>query len=323
MYDGAKKPTLLAEFYGLAGTMALVGVVSIGVYFMVVTGSLTHGSVVYLIPVVIAAARWGIVCAIAAAIAGGLASAFFFYPPLYTFRVSDPHEFLNLILFIFVAVVTSHLATQLKMQAEISRQREIDMRDLYAFSRRLAVAYDVSDIHSAIEDHLASVLQRSVVLFANTREASASTGRHAGIAVPDVVRREVVEAASGQRDPESGASLKAGDEIWLVRAVSPKSPEFGVIAVNLGRASPHEANELRVRVDAVLADATATLERLGVAHAISEARMRSRTDQLREALIGSVSHELRTPLASIMGAATVLGAAPALPARSQAPGTCA
>ena len=34
--------------------------------------------------------------------------------------------------------------------------------------------------------------------------------------------------------------------------------------------------------------------------------------QLREALIGSVSHELRTPLAAILGAATVLGAAPAV-----------
>ncbi len=34
--------------------------------------------------------------------------------------------------------------------------------------------------------------------------------------------------------------------------------------------------------------------------------MRSETELLREALIGSVSHELRTPLASILGAATVL-----------------
>jgi two-component system, OmpR family, sensor histidine kinase KdpD len=85
-----------------------------------------------------------------------------------------------------------------------------------------------------------------------------------------------------------------------------------VIAVNFGNESPERIGELRNRVDAVLADATATLERLGVAHAISEARMRSQTDQLREALIGSVSHELRTPLASILGAATVLAAAPAL-----------
>ena len=53
----------------------------------------------------------------------------------------------------------------------MSRQREIDLRDLYAFSRRLAVAFDVSDIHAAIEEHLATVMQRKVVLFAGAREA--------------------------------------------------------------------------------------------------------------------------------------------------------
>ena len=42
------------------------------------------------------------------------------------------------------------------------------------------------------------------------------------------------------------------------------------------------------------------------------ARLRAQTDLLRVALIGSVSHVLRTPFASILGAATVLGAAPAL-----------
>jgi len=43
-----------------------------------------------------------------------------------------------------------------------------------------------------------------------------------------------------------------------------------------------------------------------VARALNDAKMRSETELLREALIGSVSHELRTPLASILGAATVL-----------------
>jgi two-component system sensor histidine kinase KdpD len=175
------------------------------------------------------------------------------------------------------------------------------------------VAFDVSDIHAAIEDHLASIMQRNVVLFASAREASNSSGRRAGVTVPERVLTEVVEVASGHRDTAAGVMVTADSgEIWLVRAVSPKSPEFGVIAINLGRESEARTDELRVRVDAVLADATATLERLGVAHAISEARMRSQTDQLREALIGSVSHELRTPLASILGAATVLSAAPAL-----------
>jgi two-component system sensor histidine kinase KdpD len=206
----------------------------------------------------------------------------------------------------------SQLATRLKSQLLTARQREIDLSDLYAFSRRLAVAFDVSDIHAAIEDHLASIMQRKVVLFASAREAAGS-GQRAGVTVPEMVLAQVIELASGRHDANSGVTLSADDgDVWLVRPVSPKSSEFGVIAINLGHESQADSNELRSRIDAVLADATATLERLDVAHAISEARMRSQTDQLREALIGSVSHELRTPLASILGAATVLSAAPAL-----------
>jgi two-component system sensor histidine kinase KdpD len=296
-------------------TLCLVGVLTAVLFAMVSQIGLSHGSVVYLIPVVIAATRWGIVSAVVAAVCGMLASAFFFYPPLYSFRIRDPQEVVNLILFIFVAVVVSQLATRLKRELEMARQREIDMRDLYAFSRRLAVAFDVSDIHAAIEDHLATVMQRKVVLFASARDATGSSGRRAGITVPEPVLLEVADVASGRRGAVTGTGVvvtSQGGEVWLARAVSPKSPEFGVIAIDLGRESQEGFDELRIRVDAVLADATATLERLDVAHAINEARMRSQTDQLREALIGSVSHELRTPLASILGAATVLSAAPAL-----------
>ena len=313
MLDALRIDRIRKELPGVLFTLALVGGLTAVLFTMVWELGLEHGSVVYLIPVLIAATRWGIVSAIAAAVCGVLASAFFFYPPLYSFRITNPQEVVNLILFIFVAVVVSQLATRLKRQLETARQREIDLRDLYAFSRRLAVAFDVSDIHAAIEDHLATVMQRKVVLFAGARDAAGSSGRHAGVTVPEPVLAEVVEVASGRHDANSGVTVTAeSGDIWLVRAVSPKSSEFGVIAVNLGRASQEGSDEMRIRVDAVLADATATLERLGVAHAISEARMRSQTEQLREALIGSVSHELRTPLASILGAATVLSAAPAL-----------
>jgi len=311
MHGAGKFDLIRKELPGVLTTLGLVGALTAVLFAFVWEIGLAHGSVVYLVPVVIAATRWGIVSAIVAAICGVVASAFFFYEPLYSFRIKDPQEVIDLILFIFVAVVVSQLATRLKRQLEMARQREIDLRDLYAFSRRLAVAFDVSDIHAAIEDHLASVMQRNVVLFPSAREASNSNGRRAS--VPERVLAEVVEVASGHRDTAAGAMVTAASgEIWLVRAVSPKSPEFGVIAINLGLESKEHSNELRIRVDAVLADATATLERLGVAHAISEARMRSQTDQLREALIGSVSHELRTPLASILGAATVLSAAPML-----------
>jgi len=300
------------QFRGIAGATVLIAVTIGFVSLLVMQTGVTHASSVFLIPVVVAATRWGVFAAVYAAVAGVLASAFFFYEPLYSFRITNPHEVINLILFVFVAVTVGQLATRLKKQAEIARQREIDMRDLYAFSRRLAMAFDVGDIHAAIEDHLATVMQRKVVLFASARDAANSSGHRAGITVPEPVLAEAAQIASGRREAAASTVKSDAAETWLVRAVSPKSLEFGVIAVNLGDATQAMIAELRTRVDAVLADATATLERLGVAHAIGEARMRAQTEQLREALIGSVSHELRTPLASILGAATVLGASPAL-----------
>jgi len=315
-------------------TLGLVVAVTVVLYAAIITTGVTQGSAIYLIPVLIAAVRWGVVPALFAGICGVLASAYFFVAPTYTLIVTDPHEVFNLILFTFTAIIVGQLAAQLKEQLELARQREVDLSDLYSFSRRLAVAFDVSDIHSAIEDHLAAVLQRKVILFGPQREPSAAARRNGG-GMPGAVLGAVENMASGH---ESGGGRAAagggraaagggraaadgpggetvvgdGDDIWLVRAVSPSRREFGVIAVNLGHASPPSQGALRSRIDAVLADATATLERLGVAHAIGEARMRAQTEQLREALIGSVSHELRTPLASILGAATVLAAAPAL-----------
>ena len=225
MPDALKFDRIRKELPGVCMTLGLVGVLTAVLFALVWEIGLTHGSVVYLIPVVIAATRWGIVSAVVAAICGVLASAFFFYPPLYSFRITDPQEVINLILFIFVAVVVSQLATRLKRQLEMARQREIDLRDLYAFSRRLAVAFDVSDIHSAIEDHLATVMQRKVVLFASAREATSSSGRRAGIAVPEQVLAEVAEVASGRRDAATGVTVtsQAARSGWCARC-RPRAP---------------------------------------------------------------------------------------------------
>ncbi|HZD91389.1 MAG TPA: DUF4118 domain-containing protein [Pseudolabrys sp.] len=304
------------ELRGIALTLLAIAVTTVAIDLLIDAIGYRRGTVIYLIPVLLAATRWGLVSALVAAVAGMMASAFLFFPPYYSFRVRDPQEVINLLLYIFVAIVVSQLASRLKRQLELARQREVETRNLYAFMRRLAGSFAVSDIHAAIEDHLATVTERKVVLFASARDAaSAAAGRTANVVVPKPVLAKVTELAAA-RDSDPPDQTVTGDtgDSWLVRAVSPKTSEFGVIAINLGHArqSAVSVGELRARVGAVLADATATLERLGIAQAIGEARMRSQTEQLREALIESVSHELRTPLASILGAATVLSAAPAL-----------
>jgi two-component system, OmpR family, sensor histidine kinase KdpD len=269
----------------------------------------------FLVPVLIAAIRWGTRAAVVATIAGALCSTFLFYKPLYSFDLGhkDPARILSLVLFLILALVAGYLSAAVRREAAIARKREVEIRDLYAFSRRLAGANAASDIYEAIHQHLSSLVGRRVALFGPAKPASAPAAHFGDAEMPMQIRAAVIAVTAGKVDPATAAIIDDGSgNLWLIRAVSPKSLDFGVIAVDLGPRTQETEEDIRIRVDAILADATTTLEHLGLAQAISEARMRAETERFREALIGSVSHELRTPLASILGATTVLCNAPAV-----------
>ena len=262
-----------------------------------------RGSILYLVPVMIAGYELGMIPALVTAIAGVFLSGYLVFSPLYTFQIATPQEALNLLLFIVVAIVVSHLSSLAKQHIQIAQKREQEMTDLYAFSRRLAAAPSAAEIFVAIQDHLANLVQRKVVLL-----GAADAGGESD--VPESVRSTVTRA--GHDEALEHIVEDANTDTWLIRRVSPRTPDFGLVAVDLGKVTGGELADMRHRIDDALADAAATLERLDVARALNEAKMRSETELLREALIGSVSHELRTPLASILGAATILHNAPAL-----------
>jgi two-component system, OmpR family, sensor histidine kinase KdpD len=290
---------------GILVAILLIAVTTAVALLLRHTLGILRGSVLYLVPVMIAGYQFGVVPALLTAVAGVVLSGYIFFAQLYSFRVASPQEILNLLLFMIVAVVVSHLSSQAKKHIVIARKREREMSDLYAFSRRLAVAPSAAEIFVAIQNYLANLVQRKVVLLGAADAA-------AGDDVPESVR-----TAAALVEHEAGLERSVDDgkgNIWLIRRVSPKSPDFGLVAVDLGSVSGDALLEMRYRIDEALADAAATLERLDVARALTEAKMRSETELLREALIGSVSHELRTPLASILGAATILHNAPALAA---------
>ena len=297
------------ELRGSAIALVMVAATTLIAYVLIQSLDVRRGSVIYLLPVLLAGWHLGLVPALVAAVAGVLWSGYFFFSPYYSFYLARPNEILNLVLFMVVAVVTSHLANSMKKQTELARKSEKEMSDLYAFSRRLAAASSAADIYLAIEEHLASLVQRKVVLF-----GAVADGDHD--AKPDQeglsqrVHSAIAEIRAG-RTLATTVDDGAGD-IWLVRRVSQKNADFGVIAIDLGSVPPGAVEEVRHRVDDVLSDAAATLARLDVARALNDAKMRSETELLREALIGSVSHELRTPLASILGAATVLSKSPVI-----------
>jgi two-component system, OmpR family, sensor histidine kinase KdpD len=291
-------------------SLTLVAVTTIALLILDQFFALRHVTLVYLVPVVIAATKLGIGPAVIAAVAGGGASAFFFYPPIYSFLVEDPQHLIELPLFVFVAIVTGHLATNLRRQADLARRRETEVQDLYAFSRRLAAAHTPNDIYTAIREHLASIIGRRTILFETAPPGVPGAALSDEGQVPDAVKRAMEALAEAGKGSGNSSVVEDGGRVWLVRPVCGNAGDFGVLAIDLGQQKGKMADAIRERVDAVLADATATLEHLDLGRALSDARVRSETEALRDALIGSVSHQLRTPLVSILGAATVISSAP-------------
>jgi two-component system sensor histidine kinase KdpD len=163
----------------------------------------------------------GLIPALVAAVAGVLWSGYFFYSPFYSYFLARPTEILNLLLFMVVGVVTSHLANRAKQQADLARKRENEMSDLYAFSRRLAAAPSADEIYLAIEEYVANLVQRNVVLY----EAGGADGSHEDPEVPEEMRAAVAEIQRGSM-PSTTIEDNQGNS-WFLRRVSQRIPDFG------------------------------------------------------------------------------------------------
>jgi len=113
-----------------------VGVLLALLIVVIVTGALAAASlwlpienvtIAYLIPVIVAALRWGAIPAIFAGIAGIAAPAFFFYAPIYDFHVDSPVQLADILLFVTVAAITGRMAVAVR-HAKVRAQAE-SLRD--------------------------------------------------------------------------------------------------------------------------------------------------------------------------------------------------
>jgi K+-sensing histidine kinase KdpD len=265
--------------------------------------------IAYLVPVVIAATQWGIWPAALASIASTAAADFFFFPPIFSFQVDDPQDGINLLLFLVVALVSSHLASRLRQETERLRQRESDIQNLYDFSRRLAACFTVSDLISAIENYLSRTLGQRAVFFAARADGRFEPPKSGS--VPKVMLDSVASMIATTETPPRKLVDEPTRDVWFLRVVSSETAVLGLVAVNMGTGGAAETVQNRTRrVEAILEEVSLTLQRIDIEKAMEEARLRLQAQLLRDAFHGTLSHELCTPLAAIRGSASVLDAMP-------------
>jgi len=264
--------------------------------------------IAYLVPVMIAATRWGIWPATLASIAGMVAADFFFFPPIFSFQVEDPAEAIDLLLFLVVALVSSNLASRLRQETEALRRQEKEIQQLYEFSRLLAACFTVADLISAIQKYLSRALGQPASFCA--------AGFNGGFdppdagSVPQAVRERITATAASVDTPIQVLVDEPTQDVWLLGPICSETSIHGLVAVNIGGGSDKAIAAKTHRIEIVLEEVSLTLQRLDIEKAIADARLHLQGQLLRDAFHGTLSHELCTPLAAIRGSASVLDSIP-------------
>lgn len=94
----------------------------------------------YLLVVVLAARWFGLTAAAVATLAAGLQFDYWLLPPVGTFTIADPRNWVGLLAFLITAVVASGLSAAARHKTQEAEQRRREMAGLYALSRASLLA---------------------------------------------------------------------------------------------------------------------------------------------------------------------------------------
>jgi len=264
--QGAERPPLTVAALAAVTSVALA---TAAIYPLKTVAPVVSLSVVYLPAVLLVSSVWGLVPGLLTSLLSGAAFNFFHLPPVGQFTIADSRNWVALLAFITVALVSSAIS-------EIARTRSAE-----AEQRRG-------------EADLAAALARELLAGTDTNRALAMTAHR--IASSLGLASAAVELGVVHGDARRQA-ISLHDTDGEVRAT-----------LLLPRSLPDDtAARLQTRiVPALEALVAIALRRDEIQAEQVETEALRRSDEVKTALLRTVSHDLRTPLTAIVAAGHAL-----------------
>lgn len=242
----------------------------------------TNIALIYLLVVLISATTVGLVPAILASVLAFLAFNFFFVPPLHTLVVATPEDFVRLLTFLAVAVVTSTLASRARAQADTAQRSADELASLYGLSQALSAEVTL--------ERVLPLLAETTVRLVNVPMCSVLIYDENGF----LAERTVAGTPPPPPTRTLDTFLRAGPRVLGVLRVAQRSMREELSATE------------QKRLETIAAQLVLVLERAQLAEEAARMRAQAEAERVKGALLSSVSHDLRTPLAVIKGAVTNL-----------------
>src|SRR5579862_298977 len=119
----------------------------------------TTAALAYLLAILIVSTIWGLAVAVVMSIAAVLAFNYFFLPPVGTFTISDPRNWVALFAFLVTSVMASQLSWRARQKAQEASARRREIEKLYTFSQKLLESGNVIRLLNRIPAQIVDVFE--------------------------------------------------------------------------------------------------------------------------------------------------------------------
>jgi two-component system, OmpR family, sensor histidine kinase KdpD len=247
----------------------------------------TTVALMFIVAVLLASAYWGLRYALVLAVIATAVFNFFFLPPIGTFTIADPQNWVALFAFLVTALVASNLGERARSEAEGAKQRRREVERLYGLSQRLLASENVLELLNALPLYVQETFSVGSVAVMAADHPSVYRSSLNATFDETVLRSTLLRGEPVTQAGVSYVPLRLG-----MRTV-------GALAVTGDELS-------RETLDALGSLAGLAIERARALEALSKHHAEQEHERLRSALLDSVTHEFRTPLTSIKASATTL-----------------
>ncbi len=237
------------------------------------------------------AARWGLTYAVVVSVAATLCYNFLFLPPVGTWTIEDPQNWIALIAFLATSVIASRLSSRIRKEAMEARRREHEVEVLFQLSRELLQTDNVAELLRTVPDSIGRVTGASFValyladgdrLYHSTAAPANSLAGERPQELMVLSRVTPLKTCAGTAVPLRAGVRPRGTLLMAPTVLSDETLEAmgGLVSISIDRAQALE--------DAARSEAAKESERL------------------RGLMLDSITHELRTPLTAIKASATTM-----------------
>jgi two-component system, OmpR family, sensor histidine kinase KdpD len=281
----------------LAASSALIAIITV-VYTQILPVNPTTVALTYLIGILLIASGWGMAESTTASLVAVACFNFFFLPPVGTFTIADPQNWVALVAFLITATVASQLSVRARRRNIEALARQRDLERLYALSRSLLLSEGRTTLPGGIARHIADAFElRSVGLF-DARTDAVSWAGPGDMTSIDSRLREVARRVVSSRD--------AG---MVVTAIQLGGAPIGSLAI------PDDAGLSDTVLQSIANLSAIGLERARAEQATARAEAARASSELRATVLDALAHEFKTPITSMKAASSDLLASPSTSAK--------